>query len=156
MATCVHRNHQIPYLCRAFFQRRSPRSIRARNTRSAMNVEKMAILLCSVRTALQDSASSSQIALDVTAPNTKYSQVLEVQRSGGRQTIDTRDDIREPDDRSDRDDVSIAIPECNPETASCLDGCKSNDFLLTHATQLEMMRRRMKGIQTSAGSQNLE
>jgi len=156
MATCVHRNHQIPYLCRAFFQRRSPRSISARSTRSDMNVEKTPTLLCSVRKAPQDSVSSSQTALDVTAPNSKYSQVLEVQKSRGGQTINVRADIRKPEDRGERDDVPIAIPECNPETVSCLNGRKSNDFLLTHATQLEMMRRRMKGIQTSAGSQNLE
>lgn len=121
-----------------------------------MNVAKTAILLCSVCRALQDLASSSQTALDVTAPNTKYSQILDIQKSRGRQTIDVQADIREPEDRGERNDVPTAIPECNPETVSCLDGRKSTDVLLTHATQLDMMRRRMKGIQTSGGSQNLE
>ena len=151
MATWVYRNHQIPYLCRAFFQRRSPRSISPRSTTSDVNVEKMPILLCSVRGSIQDSVSSSQTALDVTAPNSKYSQVLELRKSRDGQTINVRADIREPDDRGERNDDPIATPECNPEAVSCLDGCQSNNFSLTHARQLEMMRRRMKDMQTPAG-----
>jgi hypothetical protein len=152
MATWVHRNHQIPYLCRAFFQRRSPRSISPRNTRSEMNVEKTPIFLFSVRRASQDSVFSSQPAMDVTAPNSKCSQALEVHKSRDGRTINVRANIREPEDRGKRDDDPIAIPECSPETVLCLDGRKSNDFLLTHARQLEMMRRRMKGIRTPAGN----
>ena len=81
-----------------------------------MNVEKTPILPFSVCRAVQDSASSSQTASDVTAPNSKYSQVLEVRQLRDGQTIDVRADVREPEDRGKRDDDPIAIPECNPDS----------------------------------------
>lgn len=134
MTTCVHRYHQIPSRLRqAFFQRRSPKSMSIRSTRSDMSVDKMPILPRSVRRTVQDSASSSQTAREIAAPDGTHGQGIVLSRSRDRQTIHAGANISKPKDWGERDGDLIAFPEYNSGRVPCLDRCKWDDSLPTCA-----------------------